>query len=169
MYKRVLVATGGSPWSDAAVSYAIAWAVYTGAELRILSVLASPVAYTMPDVMSSSELLMESIERQGHELLDRVAAQADRPGVTYTTLVKSGNWPEMVLENGGEAACEANSLGVSVVPGFERLVVGRSLNCCARKCQRPFLVHKPPPRPRARLIQGGRFFLAPGGSPLSDV
>ena len=64
MYKRVLVATGGSPWSDAAVSYAIAWAVCTGAELRILSVLASPVAYTMPDVMSSSELLMESIERQ---------------------------------------------------------------------------------------------------------
>ena len=86
MYKRVLVATGGSPWSDAAVSYAIAWAVCTGAELRILSVLASPVAYTMPDVMSSSELLMESIERQGQELLDRVAAQAERAGVSYTTL-----------------------------------------------------------------------------------
>ena len=35
MYKRVLVATGGSPWSDAAVSYAIAWTACTGAELRI--------------------------------------------------------------------------------------------------------------------------------------
>ena len=65
MYKRVLVATGGSPWSDAALAYAIAWAAYTGAELRILTVLASPVAYTMPDVMSSSEFLMESVERQG--------------------------------------------------------------------------------------------------------
>jgi len=29
MYKRVLVATGGSPWSDAAVAYAIAWAACT--------------------------------------------------------------------------------------------------------------------------------------------
>jgi len=81
MYKRVLVATGGSPWSDAAVAYAIAWAACTGAELRILTVLASPVTYTMPDVMSSSELLMESIERQGQELLDRVAAQAERAGI----------------------------------------------------------------------------------------
>ena len=60
--------------------------------------LASPVAYTMPDVMSSSELLMESIERQGQELLDRVAAQAERAGVSYTTLLKWGNVPETICK-----------------------------------------------------------------------
>ena len=121
MYKRVLVATGGSPWSDAAVSYAIAWAACRGAELRILSVLASPVAYTMPDVMSSSELLMASIERQGQELLDRVAAQAERAGVSYTTLLKWGNVPETILHTAAEEDCALIILGSRVVTGLKRL------------------------------------------------
>src|SRR5437660_12924480 len=118
MYKRVLVATGGSPWSDAAVSYAIAWAACTGAELRILSVLASPVAYTMPDVMSSSELLMESIEREGQELLDRVATQAERAGLSYTTLLKWGNVPDMILQTATDDVGALLSLGVRLVHGF---------------------------------------------------
>ena len=55
MYKRILVATGGSPWSYTAVTYAIALAAYTGAELRTLTVLTSAVtSYATPDVLSSS-------------------------------------------------------------------------------------------------------------------
>ena len=144
MYKRVLVATGGSPWSDAAVSYAIAWAACRGAELRILSVLASPVAYTMPDVMSSSELLMASIERQGQELLGRVAAQAERAGVSYTTLLKWGNVPETILHTAAEEDCALIILGSRVVTGLKRLMVGRTLNAVAAKAQRPVLVIKHP-------------------------
>ena len=169
MYKRVLVATGGSPWSDAAVSYAIAWAAGTGAELRILSVLASPVAYTMPDVMSSSELLMESIERQGQELLDRVAAQAERAGVSYTTLLKWGNVPETILQTTAEEDCDLITLGSRVVTGLKRLVVGRTLNAVAAKAQRPVLVIKHPPDPRAGLALWRRILVATGGSPWSDV
>jgi hypothetical protein len=52
----------------------------------------------MPDVMSSSELLMESMERQGQELLDRVAAQAARAGIGYSTRLKWGNVPETILQ-----------------------------------------------------------------------
>jgi nucleotide-binding universal stress UspA family protein len=169
MYKRVLVATGGSPWSDAAVSYAIAWAACTGAELRILSVLASPVTYTMPDVMSSSELLMESIERQGQELLDRVAAQAESAGVSYTTLLKWGNVPETILHTATEEDCELIILGSRVVTGLKRLVVGRTLNAVAAKAQRPVLVIKHPPAPPAGQALWRRILVATGGSPWSDV
>jgi nucleotide-binding universal stress UspA family protein len=169
MYKRVLVATGGSPWSDAAVSYAIAWAAGTGAALRILSVLTSPVAYTMPDVMSSSELLMESIERQGQELLDRVAAQAERAGVSYTTLLKWGNVPETILQTAAEEDCELITLGSRLVTGLKRLVVGRTLNAVAAKAQRPVLVIKHPPAPRTGLALWRRILVATGGSPWSDV
>ncbi len=35
MYQHILVATEGSPWSDAAVAYAIAIAARTGATLCI--------------------------------------------------------------------------------------------------------------------------------------
>src|SRR5512145_647032 len=169
MYKRVLVATGGSPWSDAAVSYAIAWAVCRGAELRILSVLASPVTYTMPDVMSSSELLMESIERQGQELLDRVAAQAEGAGVSYTTLLKWGNVPETILQTAAEEDCELIILGSRVVTGLKRLVAGRTLNAVAAKAQRPVLIIKHPPDPRAGPALWRRILVATGGSPWLDV
>jgi nucleotide-binding universal stress UspA family protein len=169
MYKRVLVATGGSPWSDAAVSYAIAWAACRGAELRILSVLASPVAYTMPDVMSSSELLIASIERQGQELLDRVAAQAERAGVSYTALLKWGNVSETILQTAVEEDCDLITLGSRVVTGLKRLVVGRTLNAVAAKAQRPVLIIKHPPDPRAGLALWRRILVATGGSPWSDV
>jgi len=169
MYKRVLVATGGSPWSDAAVSYAIAWAACTGAELRILTVLASPVAYTMPDVMSSSELLMESIERQGQELLDRVAAQAESAGVAYTTLLKWGNVSETILQTAAEEECDLITLGSRLVTGLKRLMVGSTLNAVAAKAQRPVLVIKHPPDLLRGFVLWRRILVATGGSPWSDV
>jgi nucleotide-binding universal stress UspA family protein len=169
MYKRVLVATGGSPWSDAAVAYAIAWAARTGAEIRILTVLASPVAYTMPDVMSSSELLMESMERQGQELLDRVAAQAARAGIGYSTRLKWGNVPETILQTAAEEECDLITLGSRVVTGLKRLMVGRTVNAVAAKAQRPVLVIKHPPASPPGLGLWRRILIATGGSPWSDV
>ena len=62
MYTRILIATGGSPWSDAAAAYAIALAAQMGAELCMLTALNVSGVYTMPDVMASSELLMQSVE-----------------------------------------------------------------------------------------------------------
>ena len=166
---RVLVATGGSPWSDAAVAYAIAWAACTGAELRILTVLASPVAYLIPDVMSSSALLMDSIERQGQELLDRVAVQAERAGVGYATLLKWGNVPETILHTAAEEECDLITLGSRVVTGLKRLMVGHTLNAVAAKAQRPVLVIKHPPDSPPGLALWRRILVATGGSPWSDV
>ena len=70
MYQHILVATGGSPWSDAAVAYAIAIAARTDATLRILTVLLNPGVYTTPEVMGGSEMVVEVIELEGEELLD---------------------------------------------------------------------------------------------------
>jgi nucleotide-binding universal stress UspA family protein len=49
MYKRILVATGGSPWSDAAVAYAIRLAASIGAEVVLVTVLTLPVSYGIPE------------------------------------------------------------------------------------------------------------------------
>ncbi len=168
MYKKILVATGGSPWSDAAVAYAIALSVQTGAELRVLTVLASPVAYTMPDVMSSSELLMESIERQGQELLAQAAAHAEGHGVTYKTCLKWGNVPETILQTVDEEECDLIVLGSRIVTGWKRLMVGRTLSAVAAKAQRPVLIIKQPPVVNERGLWH-RLLVSTGGSPWSDV
>jgi nucleotide-binding universal stress UspA family protein len=123
----------------------------------------------MPDVMSSSELLMASIERQGQELLDRVAVQAERAGVSYTTLLKWGNVPETILQTAAEEDCELITVGSRVVTGLKRLVVGRTLNAVAAKAQCPVLIIKHPPAPRAGLALWRRILVATGGSPWSDV
>jgi nucleotide-binding universal stress UspA family protein len=169
MYKRVLVATGGSPWSDAAVAYATALAARTGAELRILTVLTSPVAYTMPDVMSSSELLMESVERQGQELLVQAAAGAEGIGLAHATILKWGNVPETILQTAAEEECDLITLGSRVVTGLKRLMVGRTLNAVAAKAQRPVLVIKHPPPQTFGPLLWQRILVATGGSPWSDV
>lgn len=170
MYRRILVATGGSPWSEIAVSYAIALATSIGADLRLLSVLTGSVAYTMPDVMSSSELVLESIERQGHDLLAQAAAKVAAAGVPYVTSLKWGNVPEVILHTAAEEHCDVIVLGARQVTGFKRLMVGSTSNAVAAKAQQPVLVVKrPPPRPAAGPHLWRRILVATGGSPWSDV
>lgn len=165
MYKRIVVATGGSPWSDAAVTYAIALASSLRAELRILTVLSGPMGYTMPDVMSSSELLVESVERQGKELLDHAANQARAAGLAPIPILKWGNVPEAILQTTAEDDCDLILLGSRQVTGWKRLMIGRTLNVVAAKTTRPVLVVKHAPG----TIPWRRILVATGGSPWSDV
>lgn len=169
MYKRILVATGGSPWSDAAVAYATALATHMGAELRILTVLIVHAAYAMPDMVASSELVMESAERQGQELLEQAAERAASAGVAYATVCKWGNVSETILQTAAEEQCDLIALGSRLVTGRKRLWLGSIAGTVAAKAPQPVLVVKqpPPPAPAARLWR--RVLVATGGSPWSDA
>lgn len=169
MYRKVLVAIGGSPWSDAALSYAISLVAAAGTDLTILTVLASPVAYTMPDVMSSSELLMESIERQGHELIAQASAKADAAKVSYSVVAKWGSVPETILQTAHEEQCDLIVLGSRVVTGWKRLMIGRTLNAVTARCEQPILVIKHPPTAEFGQPTWRRLLVATGGSPWSDM
>jgi nucleotide-binding universal stress UspA family protein len=170
MYKRVLVATGGSPWSYTAVTYAIALAASTGAEVCILTVLTSAVtSYVTPDVLSSSEFVLDSLERQGQMLLEQAAAYAEEAGVPQVPLLKWGNVPETIIQTATEEACDLIVLGARQVTGLKRLMVGGTSNAVAAKAQQPVLIVKEafPCAPEASFWQ--RALVATGGSPWSDV
>ena len=169
MYRKVLVAIGGSPWSDAALSYAISLAAASEAELSILTVLASPVAYTMPDVMSSSELLMESIERQGQDLIGQASARAEAAEVSFSAVAKWGSVPETILQTAQEGQCDLIVLGSRVITGWKRLMIGRTLNAVTARCEQPLLVVKHPPAVELGQPTWRRLLVATGGSPWSDV
>ena len=90
MYKRILVATGGSPWSETAVAYAIRLAARTAAELRILTVLTAP-AVDMAEVGAMAcDMVFDSIEQDGKSRLTRAASQATWAGVAYGTRMEWG-------------------------------------------------------------------------------
>jgi nucleotide-binding universal stress UspA family protein len=169
MYKRILVATGGSPWSDAAVAYATALAAYMSAEIRILTVLIMHAAYAMPDMVASSELVMESAERQGQELLEHAAARAVSAGVAHATVCKWGNVSETILQTATEEECDLIILGSRLVTGRKRLWLGSISGTVAAKAPQPVLVVKQPPPPAATARLWRRVLVATGGSPWSDA
>lgn len=169
MYKRILVATGGSPWSDAAVAYAIALAAHLGADLRILTVLTIPAAFAAPEMMSSPDFMLESIEREGQELLAQAAAQATHAGVPSTTICKWGNVPEAIVETSQEENCDLIAMGARGVTGWKRLQLGSISNAVAAKAQQPVLILKQPQALGPSIPFWRRVLVATGGSPWSDL
>ena len=169
MYQRVLVATDDSPWSDAAVISAIALAAHIGAELRILTVPTTPMTYVAPDIMGSSDVVMETVERQGQELLTLAAAQAESAGVSYASICKWGNVPETILQTASEEECDLILLGSRTITGWKRLMVGSISNAVTAKAQQPVLVIKPPPLLASDPRSWRRVLVATGGSPWSDA
>ena len=169
MYKHVLVATGGSPWSNAAVAYAIAIAARTGADLCILTVLTNPGSYATPDVMGATDMVVELVERQGQELLEHAASQAEAAGVSYQILRRWGGIPETILQTADDEDSELIVLGSRTVSGWKRLQLGRIANAVASKAQQPVLVVKHPPPPALDSPLWERVLVATGGSPWSDI
>ena len=90
MYTRILVATGGSPWSEAAVAYAIRLAAHTEAELRVLTVLTVPTLLMTSEEVLACDMLLDSLEQDGKARLTKAASRATWAGVTYETLAAWG-------------------------------------------------------------------------------
>jgi nucleotide-binding universal stress UspA family protein len=169
MYQHILVATGGSPWSDAAVAYAIAIAARTGAVLRILTVLTHPGVYANPDVMGGVELVTDVIEQDAQALLTRAAEQAYDAGVTCETLWRWGNVPQTILQIASEFPCDLVVLGARRLSGWKRLRLGHIANAVTAKAQQPVLVVKHPPSAAPNAPLGQRLLVATEGSPWSDA
>ncbi|MDH3603428.1 MAG: universal stress protein [Candidatus Tectomicrobia bacterium] len=170
MYQRVLIAVDGSPWSDAAAAYAIALASRTGATLRILSVSTTPAVSSMPEAMGAAdEMVLEAVESYSLDVLAQVSARAKDAGVSYKTLSKWGNAPEMIMHTAAEEQCDLIVLGSRALTGWKRLMMGDVSNAVTPKAQQPVLVIKqsPPPVPNTPLWR--RVLVATGGSPWSDA
>jgi nucleotide-binding universal stress UspA family protein len=169
MYKRILVATGGSPWSDAAVAYAIALADQTGAEVHILAVLNVPATAVPMEGMAFINHLVASAACESKALLAQAAARAARAGVAYATVMRWGNVPDAILRTAIAEDCDLIILGSRGLTRRKRLMLESISSTVAAKAQRPVLVVKqPPPHARGSRLWR-RVLVATGGSPWSDA
>ncbi len=169
MYQNILVATGGSPWSDAAVAYAIAMAARTGATLRVLTVLVNPGIYANPDVLGGTEFVVDIVEKDGQELLSRIADQASQAGVVCETFCRWGGVPETILHTAQETVSDLIILGSRMLSGWKRLRLGQVANAVSAKAQQPVLMVKRPPDVVPGSPLGRRLLVVTGGSPRSDM
>lgn len=169
MYQNILVATGGSPWSDAAVAYALAIAARTGATLRVLTVLVNPGIYANPDVLGGTEFVVDIVEKDGQDLLSRIADQARQIGVVCETFCRWGGVPETILHTAQETDSDLIILGSRMLSGWKRLRLGQVANAVSAKAQQPVLMVKRPPDVTPGSPLGRRLLVATGGSPWSDM
>jgi nucleotide-binding universal stress UspA family protein len=169
MYQNILVATGGSPWSNAAVAYATAIAARTGATLRVLTVLVNPGIYANPDVLGGTEFVVDIVEKDGQELLARIADQAAQAGVRCETFCRWGGVPETILHTAQEVSSDLIVLGSRMLSGWKRLRLGQIANAVSAKAEQPVLVVKRPPQVAPGSPLGRRLLVATGGSPWSDM
>ena len=128
---RILVATGGSTWSEAAIEDAIKLA-----QSRHLTVNALYVASKTPHHDSLSNFI------EGRHLLAEVQAQAEARGVGFEGTIMTGNVPDAILTMAACTPCDLIVLGARGLTGWKRLMVGNIANAVMAKSTVPVLVVK---------------------------
>jgi nucleotide-binding universal stress UspA family protein len=167
MYQRILVATGGSPWSNAAVAYAAALAARTGAELCILTVIIPPDDSGLADRPTSAEAVFSSLENEAEALLSHAAMHATRARVAYTTHAARGSIAATIQQTAVDDDCDLIVMGARQVVGAQRRTLGGIVNTVAAQATQPVMVIKAAADLHRPL--GSRILVATGGSPWSAV
>lgn len=142
MFHKVLVATGGSPWSDKAVQYTIGLARDYGLNLLILHVITDTPPYFIAEAGTSVDQVLEGSEEAGRGLLEESVQQADAAGVPCETELAWGRVPEVVCRVARERECDLIVVGSRGLTGFKRLMLGSISNAVAAKAPCPVLVIK---------------------------
>jgi nucleotide-binding universal stress UspA family protein len=140
MFKRILAVSGGQPWVDASVEYALALAAETGAELSLLSVPLPPVVAGMPDLSMCSGIVLESIVAESETVLASIVAAAEQAEVPCTVHVRWGNTADMILRTAVEDDCDLIIIGSYADTWRSRWLLGHLLTKVTTYARQPLLV-----------------------------
>ena len=140
MFHKILVATGGSPWSSNAVDTAIRLTARLQAELVIVHILEDDPQYQPRGLEASDPQLREQMEETGKQLLQSAAQRAAQAHVTYQTLSQWGEIPEQIVHVAQTASCDLIVMGTRHMTGDKRLMTGRICNAVLATATCPVLV-----------------------------
>jgi nucleotide-binding universal stress UspA family protein len=142
MFQKILVATGGSPWSEKAVEYAVGMAKDYALELMILHVVSETPPYFIAEAGASVDTLLANSEETGRALLAEASAKAAEAGIACTAELGWGRVPDVVCRVAQENDCDLIVVGSRALTGFKRLMLGSISNAIASKAACPVLVVK---------------------------
>lgn len=149
MAMRVLLATDGSDTAARACQAVVGLALPSGSEVRVVSVLAQPVAMMEPygsfgaGLMTESQLLFE-MRDQEKELAGKAFAAAatalQRDGVTVTTELREGDAAGQILAVAAEFGAELLVVGSQGLSGLDEFLLGSVSRNVAKHAKCPVLV-----------------------------
>jgi nucleotide-binding universal stress UspA family protein len=140
MFEKMIVATGGSPWSNHAVGTAARLAADLSRKLLIAHVLEDDPQYGQPDLDPSDPQVREQLEETGRSILQQATDRAEQAGAVYTTRLIWGSIPEQIVQLAEAEDCDLIIMGTRHLSGDKRLMTGRICNAVLATSPCPVLV-----------------------------
>ena len=131
LWRRILVATNDSPWSDAAVEYGLTLAWMQELEICLLHV-----------ERAGSEAGADGDAESGKNLLAHAEARAAALGLSYDGVLATGDTVSAMVKTARHKQCDVIVLGSHSTTGWKRLISGGIANVVAAKAGLPVLLVK---------------------------
>lgn len=147
MLRRIVVATGGSEWSDHALRYALELAMHYHVDEVIVAYVVPPTAKVTVDPMGMVVLpptADTAPSATGEEVLARAAAEARDRGVACRTILRHGPVADEIVKVAAEERADLLVVGSRGLSGIRRLLLGSISNEVAVKASCPVLIVKLP-------------------------
>ncbi len=139
MFRKIMVATGGSLWSTRAVEYAADLARELDAQLCILHVVTSP---SLISELLASVPFDKELKEKGERVLEDAAVLARGKGVGCKTLLKTGSVAENIVIAAAEEGADLLVLGSRGDKGLSRGGLGSIASKVAATAPCPVLIMK---------------------------
>src|SRR5688572_20584934 len=129
-FTRILVATGGSPWSGHALEVALEMTKAYHLELVVVAVLTR--AYvpekTAPWGVERTSVLEGSARQFMQSVLDKASALANAHGIKHTCELREGPAVEEILKAAEQSQCDLIIIGSRGVRGLSSVTLGETGN-----------------------------------------
>ena len=140
MFQRIMVATGGSPWSTHAVDTAIRLAGNLQQALLIVHVVQEEPQFQGQVLDASDPEVREQLEQSGTAILQAAAERASEAGIELRTELFWGEIPECIVRTAQSESCDLIVMGTRHISGDKRLMSGINCNAVLATAPCPVLV-----------------------------
>ena len=141
MYDEILVPTDGSDAAEAALEQAIELASAYGARIHGLYVV-DVTSYSTLE--AGGDIVLETLEQEGSDAVERVFDAAERAGVDVTTSVVSGTPHRDILEYADDHDVDLIVMGTHGRTGLDRYLLGSVTEKVVRGAGVPVLTVRQP-------------------------
>jgi nucleotide-binding universal stress UspA family protein len=148
MFKKILVATDGSPLSIAAASAAIEFAAASGASLVGLSLAQFYPFLLMPEAGAMVDLSAyeEAQDQMAQQAVKKLEEQAKTAGVNCVVFTKRAVHPyEEIISTANESACDLIWMASHGRRGLDKLLLGSETQRVLAHSAIPVMVYRQPP------------------------
>ncbi len=147
MFRKILVATDGSPLSVAAASAAIEFAAASGASIVGLSLAQLYPYMLMPEAGAMVDLSMyeEAQDQVAEQAVKKLDDQASAAGVSCVTLTKRAVHPyEEIISTAQENKCDVIWMASHGRRGLDKLLLGSETQRVLAHSTIPVMVYRQP-------------------------